>query len=130
AAPIEVAPADGDHELAGPGDTGPGATPSSGALWVEDADGVPVGVLVRRGGDDAIAGRAVYDAVMVFHPDSGLFFEATMADGVVRQPAATFFTGASCDTPVGVGSGGCAECRSGYGLAFRHDGAWWRVIGG
>ncbi len=127
--PVEVAPADGALEVATL-DGGAGPSPAGGALWVEDADGVTAGVLVRRGGDDAAAGRVIYDLVTVFHPDSGLFFDLTMADGVVRYPATTFFNGSGCGQPVGVTAGGCSECRSAFGLAFLHDGAWWRVEGG
>ena len=59
--------------------------------------GQALGVLVRRGSDDNIANRAIYDLVTVFHPGSGLFFEVTMSDGVARYPATTFFAGYDCD---------------------------------
>jgi hypothetical protein len=113
-----------------PRDTRPGAETSGHGLWVVDDEGVAVGALIRRGSDDATVGRAIYDFVTVYHPDSGLFFEVTMSDGVIRYPANTFFSGYGCDTPVGIGAGGCAECRSGYGLGFLHKGAWWQVRGG
>lgn len=106
-----------------------GATPSGG-LWVFDAAGTPVGLLVRRGSDDATAGRAIYDFVTVYHPESDLFFEITMTDGAVRLPPNTFFAGFSCDTPVGIGVGACTECRAAHSLGFLHGGRWWRLRDG
>jgi len=110
-------------------DTNPGTDTPSG-LWVEDAAGVPVGLLVRRGSDDSIASRAIYDFVTVYHPASDLFFEVTMSDAVVRLPPNTFFQGFGCDTPVGIGIGACTECKSAYSLGFLHGNRWWRVRGG
>ncbi len=110
-------------------DTQPGTDTPSG-LWVEDAAGVPVGLLVRRGSDDSIASRAIYDFVTVYHPASDLFFEVTMSDAVVRLPPNTFFQGFGCDTPVGIGIGACTECKSAYSLGFLHGNRWWRVRGG
>jgi hypothetical protein len=107
----------------------PGATPA-GQLWVVDDAGLVVGALVRRGSDDTTAGRTIYDLVTVFHPDSGLFFEVAMTEGRVLYPANTFFAGYGCDTPIGIGAGGCAECRAGFGLGFLHGGRWWEVRGG
>lgn len=112
-----------------PTDAAPGTSTPSG-LWVEDAAGVPVGLLVRRGSDDAIAARAIYDFVTVYHPASDLFFEVTMSDGVVRLPPNTFFSGFGCDTPVGIGVGSCTECRAAWSLGFLHGGRWWRLRGG
>ena len=103
---------------------------SAGGLWVIDSDGQGVGVLVRRGSDDNLVYRAIYDLVTVYHPGSGLFFEITMTDASVRRPSTTFFSTASCDNPVGISYGGCAECRSGPGTALLHDGAWYRVTAG
>lgn len=110
-------------------DTQPGTDTPSG-LWVEDAAGVPVGLLVRRGSDDSTASRAIYDFVTVYHPASDLFFEVTMSDAVVRLPPNTFFQGFSCDTPVGIGIGACTVCKSAYSLGFLHGNRWWRVRGG
>jgi hypothetical protein len=145
AAPVRVEPADGtdsadlfgpdleaevDEELPGPRPDVPlGATPSGG-LWVFDAAGSPVGLLVRRGSDDTTAGRAIYDFVTVYHPEADLFFEVTMSDGVVRLPPNTFFAGFSCDTPVGIGVGACTECRAAHALGFLHGGRWWRLRAG
>lgn len=125
--PVEVAPGDGDGAASDARD--PGAA-SGGAIWVEDADGQVLGTLFRRGGDDQVAGRAHYDLVTVFHPESGLFFEVTMGDGVVRYPVTTFFSGFNCSEPVGVVAGGCDTCLSGYGIGLLHLGRWWRVRGG
>src|SRR5262249_4204559 len=110
-------------------DTRPGSSDVSG-VWVDDANGVPVGLLVRRGSDDATANRAIYDFVTVYDPVSGLFFEVTMTDAIVRYPANTFFDGFSCDTPPGIGIGPCEECRSGWTLGFLHAGRWYKVRGG
>ena len=103
---------------------------SAGGLWVIDSAGEDVGVLVRRGSDDNLVYRAIYDLVTVYHPASGLFFEVTMTDAVVRRPSTTFFSSASCDNPVGISYGGCADCRSGPGTGLLHDGAWYRVTAG
>jgi len=110
-------------------DTRPGSSDVSG-IWVEDANGVGVGLLVRRGSDDATASRAIYDFVTVFEPVSGLFFEVTMTDALVRYPPNTFFDGFSCDIPVGVGVGPCQECRSAWSLGFLHNSKWYKMRGG
>lgn len=110
-------------------DTRPGSSDVSG-IWVEDANGVGVGLLVRRGSDDATASRAIYDFVTVFEPVSGLFFEVTMTDALVRYPPNTFFDGFSCDTPVGIGVGPCQECRSAWSLGFLHNSKWYKMRGG
>ncbi len=102
----------------------------SGGLWVVDNAGEALGVLVRRGSDDNLVYRAIYDLVTVFHPGSGLFFEVTMSDGLVRRPSTTFFASATCDDPIGISYGGCAECRSGPGTGVLHDGSWYRVVSG
>lgn len=145
-APTSVEPGDTSPDSAAPADTAtptdsvtpadtstpdtrPGVDDPSG-LWVEDQNGVPVGLLVRRGSDDAVAARAIYDLVTVFHPPSGLFFEVSMTDAVVRYPANTFFEGFSCGTPMGIGVGSCTECRSAWGLGLLHGGKWWKVRGG
>lgn len=107
----------------------PGAG-TAGGLFLVDASGAEVGALVRRGSDDSTAGRAIYDVVTVFHPDSGVFFDITMTDATPLPPATTFFTGANCATPVGITAGGCPTCRAAHASAFLHDGAWWRVVSG
>lgn len=107
-----------------------GGNPDASGIWVEDADGVSVGMLVRRGSDDQIASRAIYDIVTVYHPVSGLFFEITMSDGIVRLPQNTFFEDGNCNTPMGIGIGTCQDCKAGYGYGFMHGGKWWRVVGG
>jgi hypothetical protein len=108
----------------------PAGTEDPAGLWLEDADGVPLGLLVRRGGDDVTAGRAIYDLVTVYHPASGLFIEVTMTDAVVRYPPNTFFQGGSCDIPVGIGVGPCEACKSAWGIGFLHGGKWYKVRGG
>lgn len=112
-----------------PRDAPLGATPTGG-LWVFDDGGVPVGLLVRRGSDDVTSGRAIYDFVTVYHPDSDLFFEVTMSDGKVRLPPNTYFAGFGCDTPVGLGVGACTECRAAHSLGFLYGGRWWRLRAG
>ena len=106
------------------------STAESGGLWVIDDVGDAVGLLVRRGSDDNLVYRAIYDLVTVFHPESGLFFEITMSDGVVRRPSTTFFASASCDNPIGVSYGGCAECRSAPGIGVLHGESWYQVTPG
>jgi len=125
--PVEVRPP-GDGATRGDAPGAPGG--AEGAIWVVDAHGEPAGVLFRRGTDESVAGRVVYDFVTVFHPGSGLFYELTMSDGEVRFPATIYFSGFNCGTPVGVAAGGCVECRSGYGAGFLHGGRWWRLRGG
>lgn len=101
-----------------------------GGVWVVDSAGQDVGALVRRGSDDNLVYRAIYDLVTVYHPESGLFFEITMTDAVVRHPSTAFFATADCKDPVGISYGGCAECRSGPGTALFHEGVWYRVTPG
>jgi len=103
---------------------------AAGNLWVEDAAGQVAGILFRRGGDDQIGGKVIYDLVTVYHPDSGLFYDVTMSDAVVRYPATTFFKGYNCDLPIGIASGGCTDCVSAYGMGILHGGKWYRVRGG
>jgi hypothetical protein len=103
---------------------------SSGGLWAVDALDEPVGLLVRRGSDDNLADRAIYDLVTLYHPESNLFFEVTMTDAKPRYPTTTFFSTASCETPVGISAGGCLDCRSGSGIGFVHGDMWWRVASG
>ena len=128
-APDATSTPDGTVSDTTPADTRPGTSDVSG-IWVEDANGVGVGLLVRRGSDDATASRAIYDFVTVFEPVSGLFFEVTMTDAVVRYPPNTFFDGYSCDAPVGIGIGPCADCRSAWNLGFRHADKWYKMRGG
>lgn len=123
--PEQARPAESTGD--GPGAAGAGAC---GALWVVDAAGVDAGVLIRRGSDDNIAHRAIYDIVTVFHPPSGVFYELTMTDGVVRYPGTTFFQGSWCGQPVGVGIGGCTSCRAAWGTGFLHEDTWYGVVGG
>ena len=110
--------------------TPPAGVDDPSGLWVEDQDGVRLGLLVRRGSDDSTASRSIYDIVTVFHPASGLFFEVTMSDGVIRYPVNTYFSGFNCVEPVGVAVGACTECKSAYGLAFLHGDRWYQVEGG
>ncbi|MCB9727818.1 MAG: hypothetical protein H6746_04930 [Deltaproteobacteria bacterium] len=147
--PVTVPPADapGADERAGPEDSTalPEATPADGhpadrwqpgtggtggGLFVVDAQGTDLGLLIRRGSDDSVAGRTIYDTVTVFHPGSGLFFDITMTDATPLLPGTTFFTSSDCATPVGVSAGGCATCLAGHGIGFLHGGAWWRVVAG
>lgn len=127
--PIEVPPADNPTQPADPGRDGPGPGAEVGsAIWVVDADDVPVGVLVARGSDDKASASSVYDRARLFHPASGLFFEVSMSDGAVRYPTKVYFKGSGCTDPVGVALGSCQECRSGPGTAIRHDGVWFQVV--
>lgn len=107
----------------------PGAG-AGGGLWVVDADGVEAGVLIRRGSDDNVADRAIYDVVTVFHPGSGLFYDVAMSEATVLYPGTTFFNGSTCTVPVGLGVGGCTECRSGAGIGVLHLETWYEVVGG
>lgn len=130
-APVEVAPGDELSQADSASVDTAGATPGGpGNLWVEDAGGQVAGILFRRGGDDQIGGKTIYDLITVYHPESGLFYEVTMSDAVVRYPANTFFKGYNCDVPIGVLSGGCADCVSTYGMGLLHGGSWYRVRGG
>ena len=101
-----------------------------GGVWVVDSAGQDVGALLRRGSDDNLVYRSIYDLVTVYHPTSGLIFEITMTDAVVRYPSTTFFSTAACEGPIGISYGGCAECRSGPGTALLHLGSWYTVVPG
>jgi len=127
--PVEV-PVDGLEAQPLDATRPPGQGVGGSGLWVVDANGHSVGVLMRRGSDDKMAESALYDRVQVFDPDSGLFFDVTMQDAEVRFPAKVYFNFSSCTEPVGVAVGSCQACRSGYGLGLRHNGAWYRVVEG
>jgi hypothetical protein len=71
--------------------------------------------------------RAIYDFVTVYHPDSGLFFEVTMTDGVVRYPE-HLLQGFSCD--VRRHRRRSCQCRSAWGIGILHAGRWYKVRGG
>ena len=132
---VEAPPAEGGERTSTSATDRPRTRPAAGegaagGIWVVDSAGEGVGVLVRRGSDDNLVYRAIYDLVTVYHPGSGLFYEITMTDAQVRRPSTTFFSTASCDNPVGISYGGCAECRSGPGTALLHDGTWYQVTAG
>jgi len=131
--PVEVGAADDtavDAARPAETDTQAPAAGTPGNLWVEDAGGQLAGVLFRRGNDDQVGGKAIYDLVTVYHPASGLFYDVTLSDAVVRYPTTTYFGGYNCDVPIGVAAGGCADCVSNYGTGLRHGGRWYRVRGG
>jgi hypothetical protein len=131
APPTATAVASDAAAEATPSDTTPPAgIDNPSGVWVEDQDGVRLGLLVRRGSDDSTASRSIYDIVTVFHPASGLFFEVTMSDGLIRYPVNTYFSGFNCVEPVGVAVGACTDCKSAYGLAFVHGDRWYQVEGG
>ena len=131
---VEVSPGHEDttpQDATRPGPDVNGPAGSGSAIWVLDAGDVPVGVLVRRGSDDSTTGDQVLDTVQVFNPSSGLFFDITMSDGVVRPPGILYFSDGNCSQPVGLANTtGCGDCVSGYAQGVLAGGGWWRIRGG
>lgn len=112
-------------------DTGtPGGT-TTGGLWVVDALGAPVGVLVQRG-HPAIAGTGssqvdlLRDGALVYAPKAGVFFGVQMSTGKVLAPRLGL-SDASCSEPVVAGYYTDDTFVSGKGYAFVFAKKWWRI---
>lgn len=112
---------------AGPGLVGPG-----GGIWVVDAQGNAVGVLVQRG--HALQGQAdsvdpLRDGVMVYAPGANLFFGVEMVSGKILVPRLGVGDGA-CNIPVVAGYYTAGEEVSGMRYGFAWRGLWYRIEDG
>lgn len=112
-------------------DAPPAAVPAVGGLWVVDADGQPVGVLVQRGhpnlsGASASSSDLLRDGALVYSPKAGVFFGVQMSTGKVISPRLGVTDG-SCAVPVVAGYYTEGAFTSGQGYAFVFAGKWWRV---
>ncbi len=100
-----------------------------GGLWVVDANGEAVGVLVQRGHADlstAMTTDLLRDGALVYSPKAGVFFGIQMSSGKVIAPR------------LGVGDGTCNEVVtagyytddsyvSGQSYAFVYKEQWYKV---
>ena len=109
-------------------DAAPGNGGAEGALRVVDAEGRLVGALVSRT-HAHYDGSELFDAVQVYNPVRGLFFGIRMSNAEVLLPAKVLFTKGNCTGEASIRAT-CSDCVSGYGLAFAHNGTWYRIEGG
>lgn len=111
-------------------DAGPTGKPGvGGGLWVVDAAGQPIGVLISRG-HPALSATGVdilRDGVLVYSPQAGLFFGLQMSSGKVIAPKLGV-TDTSCAEPIVAGYYTAdSTVISGQGYAFVYDGSWYRI---
>ncbi len=112
-------------------DVPPTAVAAIGGLWVVDAAGQPIGILVQRGhpnlsGSSASSSDLLRDGVLVYSPQAGVFFGVQMSTGKVISPRLGVTDG-SCSVPVTAGYYTEGSFTSGQGYAFVFAGKWWRV---
>jgi len=108
------------------------AAPVGGGLWVVDAAGQPIGVLVQRGHAALATGGlpdVLRDGAVVYSPKAGVFFGLQMSTGKVITPRLGV-ADASCATPIVAGYYADGNFTSGYGYAFVYNGAWYRIADG
>lgn len=102
---------------------------AGGGLWVVDAKGEPVGVLVQRGHPSLSLGAGLdmlRDGAVVFSPATGLFFGVQMSSGAVINPRLGV-ADSTCAKPVVAGYYTEGNAMSGQGYAFVFGGQWYRV---
>lgn len=105
------------------------AAAAGGGLWVVDAKGEPVGVLVQRGHPSLSLGAGLdilRDGAVVFSPATGLFFGVQMSSGAVINPRLGV-ADSTCAKPVVAGYYTEGNAISGQGYAFVFAGQWYRV---
>jgi hypothetical protein len=126
-APDAAAPAGVDAVV----DAGPAASGTAGGLWVVDALGAPIGVLVQRG-HPAVAGTGssqvdlLRDGVLVYAPKPGVFFGLQMSTGKVLAPRLGL-KDTSCSEPAVAGYYTDDTFVSGKGYAFVFAKKWWKI---
>ncbi len=130
-----VASADPDASVAS-GDSAVGADTkvtatgvTGGGLWVVDANGQAIGVLVQRGHSSLSANGTVdilRDGALVYSPQTGLFFGVQLSSGKVISPRLGV-TDASCAAPVVAGYYTDGDAISGPPYAFVYNGSWYRI---
>ncbi len=109
--------------------TSPGPIAALGGLWVVDAGGKPVGMLVQRGHTAMSVGGAVdvlRDGALVYSPQFGVFFGVQMSTGKVINPRLGV-ADTTCGAPVTAGYYTEGDAISGQGFAFVYNGLWYRV---
>jgi hypothetical protein len=102
---------------------------AGGGLWVVDANGAPVGILVQRGHPSLSLGAGLdilRDGAVVFSPATGLFFGVQMSSGAVINPRLGV-ADSTCAKPVVAGYYTEGNAISGQGYAFVFAGQWYRV---
>lgn len=100
-----------------------------GGLWVVDASGKPVGVLLQRGHSTLSAGGPVdvlRDGALVYSPQFGITFGVQMSTGNVINPRLGVVD-TSCAEPITAGYYTDGDPVSGQGYAFVYNGSWYRV---
>lgn len=105
------------------------AAPAVGGLWVVDANGVPIGVLVQRGHPGLTQGGGIdllRDGVLVYSPKAALFFGLQMSSGRVLSPRLGV-ADTSCEEPVVAGYYTEGDAISGQGYAFVYASKWYRI---
>jgi hypothetical protein len=115
-----------------PGADTTGTVPALGGLWVVDAQGQPVGVLVQRGHPSVSTGGQVdllRDGAVVYSPKAGVFFGLQMSTGQVIAPRLGV-SDSACDQPLVAGYYTDEAFVSGFGYAFVYRNAWYQVQGG
>ncbi len=107
----------------------PGVGGAFGGLWVRDANGAPVGVLVQRGHASLSLGGAIdvlRDGVIVYSPQFAVFFGVQMSSGIVINPRlGVVDTG--CAEPITAGYYTDGDAISGQGMAFVYNSSWYRI---
>jgi hypothetical protein len=102
-----------------------------GGLWIVDATGEPVGVLVGRGHPSLSAAGTVdllRDGVVVYSPKAGIFFGLQMSTGKIVAPRLGV-TDTTCSGVAVAGYyAGSDPIISGQGYAFVYQDTWYRIL--
>ncbi|MSQ81614.1 MAG: hypothetical protein EXR77_01690 [Myxococcales bacterium] len=104
-------------------------TGAVGGLWVTDAEGKAVGVMVQRGHATLSIGATVdvlRDGALVWSPQYGIFFGVQMSTGQVIHPRLGV-TDSSCAEPITAGYYTDGDAISGQSFAFVYNGSWYRI---
>ena len=111
---------------------GGGALGAGGGIWVVDASGGAVGVLVQRGHPhqgQADSVDPLRDGVLVYSPEADIFFGVEMVSGKILVPRLGVADGA-CDIPLVAGYYTAGEDVAGMRYGFAWRGLWYRVSDG
>ena len=129
----DTAPIRGKDSIAKDGSRpGGGSVGSGGGIWVVDAAGDPVGVLVQRGHPHQGQANGVdplRDGVLVYAPAADLFFGVEMVSGKVLVPRLGVADGA-CNIPLVAGYYTAGEDVAGMRYGFAWRGLWYRIVDG
>lgn len=100
-----------------------------GGLWVVDAAGQPIGVLVGRGHPSLSAAGTLdvlRDGVIVYSPKAGVFFGLQMSSGKVISPRLGV-TDTTCSGVAVAGYYADGDYISGQSYAFVYLDTWYRI---